>query len=261
MSQRDRLYRTRAVVLRRQDYGDADRVLTVYTPHAGKQQFIAKGIRKTTSRKAGHLELFTHAALLVSQARTWDIITEAVTVESFANLRKDLAAIAYASYMGELVDAFSEADDDNQPLWELLLLALREVDAAAGRDDRHTMQTLLRWFELHLLSITGFEPQLFACLGCEQPLEPVVNFISFQAGGILCPRCAPQQPDAEPIEADVLKVLRFIQSRDWDVVRNLAVRPPVMKAVESILYRYLAAILERNLKSTGFLRLLQSLEP
>jgi hypothetical protein len=86
-AKRHRSYRTHAVVLRRRDYADADRVVTVFTPGMGKQSLIAKGARKTTSRKAGHLELFTHANLQVAEARTWDIITEATTVEPFRHLR------------------------------------------------------------------------------------------------------------------------------------------------------------------------------
>ncbi|MCB0115895.1 MAG: recombination protein O N-terminal domain-containing protein, partial [Caldilineaceae bacterium] len=71
MAERSRVNRMQGVVLRRRDQGEADRVLTVFTPDQGKRDLIAKGIRKTTSRKAGHLELFTHVSMLVAQARTW----------------------------------------------------------------------------------------------------------------------------------------------------------------------------------------------
>ena len=80
-------------MLRRRDYGDADRVLTVYTPSHGKHELIAHGVRKTTSRKAGHLEIFSHASLVIAEGRTWDIITEASTVESYRHLRQDLDQI------------------------------------------------------------------------------------------------------------------------------------------------------------------------
>ena len=127
MNTRQRLYRTHAVVLRRRDYGDADRILTIFTPSLGKLEVIAKGIRKTTSRKAGHLELFTHTSLLLAQARTWDIISEAVTVESYRKIRNDLEKISRASYVCELVDCFTRADDENEPLWDLMLLVLPRV--------------------------------------------------------------------------------------------------------------------------------------
>ncbi len=254
MSERQRLYRTHAVVLRRRDYRDADRILVVFTPNYGKLELIAKGVRKTTSRKAGHLELFAHTSLLVAQARTWDIITEAVGVESFSALRQDLDKISQASYLCELIDAFTESGDDNLPMWDLLLIALAELDAAAPEQDP---ELLLHWFELHLLSLAGFQPQLFQCLTCDSELEPVTNFISLAEGGVLCPACTQGRQDVEAIEVDVLKVLRFLQSRPWAVVQKVSVRTHIMHRVDNLLYRYLLTVLERQLRSADFLRRLR----
>ncbi|MEZ4834922.1 MAG: DNA repair protein RecO [Caldilineaceae bacterium] len=249
MAERSRVNRMQGVVLRRRDQGEADRVLTVFTPDQGKRDLIAKGIRKTTSRKAGHLELFTHVSMLVAQARTWDIVTEATAVESFRHLREDLDSISRAAYVAELVDVFGEASDDSRNLWDLLLLALRELDEAEADPS-----LLLRWFELHLLSLAGFQPELFNCLGCGKPLEPVDNFLSLHAGGIYCPTCAENLSGVELISADVLKVLRHLQRSNWGAVRNLQVRSSNLQAAESILYRYLVTVLERQLKSADFVR-------
>jgi len=259
MSHRERIYRTHVVVLGRRDYNDADRILTVFTPALGKLELIGKGIRKTTSRKAGHLELFTHASLLVAQARTWDIVTEAVTIESFRHLREDLDAIGRASYAGELVNSFTEADDDSLPVWELLLFILRQLDEQSHTTAPYDGQLLLRWFELHLLAVTGFQPQLFHCLACEEPLTPTINFLSLSEGGVYCPNCGKGQHDVEPLEPDTLKILRFLQSRDWPEVRALVVRPLLLLRVENILYRYLLTVLERQPKSAEFLRRLQGM--
>lgn len=256
MADRSRTYRTQAVILRRRDYNDADRILTVFTPHSGKQQLIAKGIRKTTSRKAGHLELFSHASLLVAQARTWDIITEATTVESFRHFRQDLDRIGQVSYVCELVDSFAEADDEIQPLWDLLLLVLRQLDANQGNP-----WLLLRWFELHLLSLVGFQPQLFYCLSCGDELQAVTNYLSLREGGVFCPRCGEGRAASEPIEPDVLKILRHLQRSPWSAVHHLQVRSQLMPPVENVLYRYLLTVLERQLRSPDFLRRIRSVRP
>ena len=260
MSDRQRVYRTHAVVLRRRDHQDADRVLVVFTPGMGKQELMAKGVRKTTSRKAGHLEIFTHTALMVAHARTWDIITEAQTVESFRHLRQDLDGIGRASYICELVDAFSESSDENQPLWELTLLALRELDQISQASLGVDPQVLLRWFELHLLSLSGFQPQLFTCLGCDREISPVVNYLSLAEGGIFCPDCGHTQPAVEAIEPEVLKILRHLQRSPWPEVRRLSVRPPLLRRAENILNRYILTVLERQLRSTEFLHRLQSMQ-
>ncbi|MBW7881184.1 MAG: DNA repair protein RecO [Caldilineaceae bacterium] len=261
MTTRERVRTTHALILRRRDVHDADRLLTVLTPRDGKQELLAKGARKTMSRKAGHLELFTHAALVVAQGRTWDIVTEAQTIESFRHLRQELHAIGAASYVCELVDCFSESDDDNQPVWDLALAVLRELDAAAQQPAETVPPNLLRWFDLQLLSLAGFQPQLFACVACETALEPALNFVSLAAGGVFCPRCAAHRDDVEPLDADTLKVLRFMQSHPWPEVSRVNVRPPILRRVESLLQRYLIIVLERHLKSADFLRRLQHLAP
>jgi DNA repair protein RecO (recombination protein O) len=256
MADRSHTYRTRAVILRRRNQGDADRILTVFTPALGKRMLIAKGVRKTSSRQAGHLELFSHASLLVAKARTWDIITESVTVESFLGLRTDLDGISRAAYLCELVDAFSAEDDENQPLWELFLLSLRELNdqSNGGKGD-----LLLRWFELHLLSLMGFQPQFFQCLGCENDLQSVTNYLHLHAGGVYCPGCGQALPDAEPIMPDVLKVLRHLSRTPWPEIRGLQLRQSTQRALESILHRYLVYVLERRLKSADFLNRLRLL--
>ncbi len=277
MSKSERVYRTTAFVLSRRDHGEADRILTLFTPSSGKQEWIAKGIRKTTSRKAGHLELFTHASLLVAKARTWDIITEATTVESFRHLRGNLEAIAHASYLCELVSCFTEAEDENQPLWDLLLLSMRTLDEYARQSgasraeeqvngptsDELTAKLALhmRWFELQLLTISGFQPQLFTCLQCTAPVTPVTNFLSLENGGIFCPRCAEGQTDVEPIDANVLKILRHLQRNHWADLQATQVRPFLLLAAENLLHRYLLTVLEHQLKSVQFLRKLQNSLP
>ncbi len=108
---RQRLYRTDAIVLKRRDYGEADRLLTVFTPNHGKLVLLGKGVRKTQSRKAGHVELFTHSTLLVAKGRTWDLVTQAETVEPFLPLRESLLRTSYGYYVAELLDGFTQEND------------------------------------------------------------------------------------------------------------------------------------------------------
>lgn len=261
MSTRERIRSTHALVLRRRDVNDADRVLTLFTPGEGKVELLAKGVRKTTSRKAGHLEPFAHVQLVVAQARTWGIITEATTVESFRHLRADLDAIGRAHYVCELVDCFAEPGDDNRPLWDLALLALRELDAAARAGVAGRASNLLAWFDLNLLTLTGFQPEFFRCLGCGSEIGPVLNFLSLGEGGVFCPRCGPQRVDVEPIGVDTLKVLRYLQSHSWSEASRLQLRPAVHRTVDNVLYRCLVSILERHVRSTDFLRRLEQMRP
>src|SRR5690606_10181761 len=130
---------------------------------------------------------------------------------------------------------------ENLPLWDLVILGLRALNDDWGPCNG---PMLLRWFVLHLLSLTGFQPQFFHCIACETPLEPVLNRLDLAAGGVICPNCAPNLDTAETIEPDVLKVLRYLQSNDWEAGARLALRPAVAGRIDNILHRYLLHVLE-----------------
>src|SRR5512139_1011217 len=152
---RQRVYRTEAIVLRRSDFGEADRLLTVLTPERGKLRLIAKGARKPTSRKSGHVELFSYGRYLVAVGHDLDIITQAETIEPFVPLHEDLLRATYAYYIAELADAFTADRDENRPLFDLLKDVLAWLATA---DD---LALVARYYELHLLGLAGFQPQLF----------------------------------------------------------------------------------------------------
>jgi DNA repair protein RecO (recombination protein O) len=247
----ERLYRIDAVILRRADFGEADRLLTVFTPERGKLRVLAKGVRKTTSRKAGHVELFMLTDMLVAQGRTWDIISQAEIIEPYRDLRESLDKTGHAYYLAELVDRFTEEHDANAPLFQLLTLALAHISHS---DDPFVA---LRYFELHLLSLTGFQPQLHFCVACGEALEPVTNFFHFVDGGALCPRHGEARPTAEPLPLPILKVLRYLQTEPWEKVAHLQITPATRQHVETLLFNYITFLLERRLKSAEFLRQLK----
>ncbi|MCB0166614.1 MAG: DNA repair protein RecO [Anaerolineae bacterium] len=252
MSSNERLYRTDAIILRRTDFGEADRLLTVFTPERGKLRLLAKGARKITSRKAGHIELFTLSNLFVATGRTWDIISQAEIVEAYRGLREDLAKTGHAYYLAELVDRFTEEHDPHQPLYELLALALAHLSLS---EDPFLV---LRYFEMRLLSLTGFQPQLHFCVASQEPIQPVENnYFHFVDGGVLSPEYGEKRPNAEIIPLAVLKVLRFLQTEPWENVAKLQLTPATRQQVERLLMGYITFTLERQLKSVDFLRKIQ----
>lgn len=258
---RERLYRVQALVLRRTDHGEADRLLTLFTPERGKIRANAKGARKPSSRKSGHVELFTHVDLMLAKGQQIDVVTQAETIDSFIALRDNLDRVSYAYYLVELVDKFSEEETENRPVFDLLLHALGWLG-----DEATNAEVLARFFELRLLQYVGYRPQLFSCVNCGKVIEPVENYFSAEAGGILDPDCVSTQRekiagharDAQTISLNALKVLRYLQTREWETVRVLKLSADVLTEVELLLQRYIVHHLERNLKSIEFVRELKS---
>ena len=276
---RERLYRVEAIVLKRTDHGEADRLLTLFSPDLGKLRAIAKGARKPSSRKSGHVELFTHTHLLLAKGRQLDVVTQADTLDAFISLRDNLERVGYAYYLAELVDRFSEEGDaasrgetrpalksslprddaaeENRAVFDLLLHSL----AALG-DAMSNPELLARFFELRLLQYVGYRPQLFNCIHCGKAIEPIENYFSAEAGGVLDPDCVQTQReqiagrayDAQPISLNALKIMRYLQTREWETVRGLRLNAEAMSEVEMLMLRYITYHLERNLKSVEFLR-------
>lgn len=257
---RDRLYRLEAVIVKRTDFGEADRILTLITPDQGKMRAIAKGARKPSSRKSGHIELFTHCTLLVAKGRNLDIVTQADTLNVFLPLRANLERLGYAYYVAELADKFSDEGSENRPLFDLLLHTLRWLG-----DDDSDPALLSRYFEMRLLNAVGYRPQLYSCVHCGVGIEPMENFFSAEAGGILDPICVQSERDKiteggrdiRPISLNALKVLRYLQTREFETVRTIRLGEGVRSEVEELMHHYIAHHLERNLKSVEFLHLLR----
>lgn len=245
-----RVYKTEAIVLKHTKLGEADHILTLYTPYLGKIRAVAKGARRPGSRLGGHVELLTHTSLLVAKGQNLDIITQAQTIESFLPLREDLWRIGCGLYAAELVEQFTPDHQENQPLFHLLHSVLDLIGAAptaAGGG------LVLRAFELHLFGHLGYRPQLRECLGCRRPLELGQHSFSASAGGTLCPPCAEAEPMVRPLSPAALKVLRFLQDNPLSAALRLRAPAALMADLEATLREYITYLLEREPRSAAFL--------
>lgn len=253
---RERLYRTEAIILRRADMGEADRLLTIFTPGQGKLRVVAKGVRKPRSRKSGHVELFMRVELLIAKGRSLDIVSQAETVEAYPALREDLVRSTYAHYCAELLDRFTADEQEHGELYDLLAVTLARLC------DASEPALAARYYELQVLTLAGYQPRLFGCARCGRKLVPVVSetppyAFDAELGGALCPDCAAQRPQAAPLSLAALKVLRHAARTDYVTFAALCLRPLLHREVEQVMQHYITYILERNLKSVEFLRTLR----
>src|SRR6266566_1185318 len=126
-----RSYSTEGIILKHTDLGEADRILTLFTPHKGKVRVVAKGVRRPISKKTGHLELLCRSQLHVALGRNLDIVTQAQSIENFSHLRTDLWHMTCGFYLAELIERFIEEHTQHANLYHLLLETLRYLDADA----------------------------------------------------------------------------------------------------------------------------------
>ena len=244
-----RSLRVDAVVLRHSDYGEADRLLTLYTRQRGKMRVIAKGARKIASRKAGHIEPFTHVKLQLAAAREMFILTQADTIDAYLPLRDDLILTSHAAYVLELLDRFTYEDEtENATIFRLLTETLSRLASNAD------VWLVLRFYEMRLLDQLGFRPQLFECVNCGRAIQPEDQFFSFGAGGVICPRCGQGLKHLHPISVEALKYLRHFQRSSYAEASRARPDADVQHETESLMQGYFTYLLERELNTPVFLK-------
>jgi DNA repair protein RecO (recombination protein O) len=261
-------YSIEALILKRSDLGEADRILTLFTPGKGKFHAIAKGIRRPISKKAGHLELLSRSQLQLALGRNLDIVTQAEVRENFLDLRSDLWHMTCGLYLAELVDRFIEDNTQHPAVYSLLLEMLRSLEAnalelqasrnkgaAPTGQERVRTNLLLRYFEIHLLANTGYEPAFRKCAHCAGELRPEENGFSPSLGGALCPQCSRYW--TRPLSMNALKVLRLLQRSSWKEVPHLRLDNAIQLEIEAVMHDLLRFHLERDLKAWSFLEMLR----
>ena len=251
---RDRLYTTEAIILRRSDVGEADRLLTIYTLREGKIAVSARGVRKTTSKLAGHLELFIHTHMQLARGRTFDVVTESRVIDHFVTLRNDLDRISLACYVAELLDQMTPEQTEQPAVFMLLRDTLTAIDTI---DDAVRHDIVLRFYELHMLILAGYRPHLFFCAGCEQELTPQANRFNPVNGGVLCANCATHIKGSLALELPVFKFLRFLARGTIIDALDLHVSAQLVRDAGIITKTALRQVLERELKSVVLLNQLR----
>lgn len=251
MPKAPRVYKSPAIILRQRRLGDVDKIVTLYTASYGKLDAVAKGVRRTRSKLAGHVEPLNHGSFLLAHGRNLDIVTQAQTIETFQPLREELERLSRGLYVAELVDRFTEEREQSFPLYRLLLDTLRRL---SQRDD---LDTVVRYFEMSLLTLVGYRPELGECVSCRARLEPVTNYWSVASGGAMCARCVPPDVPVRPLSVNALKVLRVLQSGSFSEAARVKVSPDLSREIEGHLREYTRYVLERDVRSAAFIEVVR----
>ncbi len=242
--------------MKRLDFGEADRLITVFTKNKGKITALAKGIRRIESRRAGNVELLNRSKLFFAQSKSLPILTEAEAVETYSNLKKDLKKVGNAYHIAELVDKFFHDGQENFKVFELLAETLSFLDKAEDKK----VENLVRAFELKILTLAGYSPQVDHCVKCGKSLEPSNNLFSPEAGGVLHPKCAQNFTLSKEISVEVIKLARYMQSQNIKDSAKVNIPTAVMEKFEALTKFYLEFILERQLYSADFVESVKNLK-
>ncbi|MBI9048714.1 MAG: DNA repair protein RecO [Anaerolineaceae bacterium] len=247
-----RSLKVEAVILQHSDWGEADRLLRIFSREQGKLKIVAKGVRRIRSRKAGHLEPITRVSLLLARGTGMWIVTQAETIHPHLALRADLLLTGYACYLTELVDRFTIEEEGNYALYQLFTQSLERLESSADP------YLVVRFFEIHLLDLLGYRPELLNCVSCREPIQPQNQFFSYLQGGVICPKCIGRAVDAQPVSMSALKYMRHMQRSQFEKLNGVYIPNEIRDALEQLLTRYINFLLERQVNSSSFIRMVRN---
>ncbi len=245
-------YQADAIVLRRLDYGEADRILTLLTREYGKLAAIAKGARRSKGGMASSLDLFARSRLMLAKGHNLDVVAQVERRGSVRNIVGDLQRTAYACLVAEVVDKVLEDRHPVDDVFDLVVGTLEQLNVP-----ERSPRADAAWFLMRILDLLGYQPQLYSCPGCGQALPEAGAWFSPLLGGVLCARCGAHDHGGSPLSVNGLKVLRVMAADDAALYDRLRLPAELLQEIEQALEAQLEYHLDRHLKSLDFIRSLR----
>ena len=187
---------SQAIVLRTFDYGESDRIVSLYTKDFGRLRMIAKGAKRSHKRFGSGLELFTHIQAFFADRENRGLarLERCQIITAFQQIAEDIRRAVFGAYMLELVDTLTPEREQHEEIFSLLLFFIPLLMSSSFRED------LLRVFELRLFSLLGYQPRFLHCVVCGENFTGAQHYtFSVQRGGIVCSRCQELVADLLPL--------------------------------------------------------------
>jgi DNA repair protein RecO (recombination protein O) len=247
---RDRNYRVKAIVIGRSDFGESDRVYTLFSLERGKIRAVAKGVRRPKSRLQSGLDFFCTSSLYISKGRGLDIITSATIVSRPFAEGHSLDSIGYVSHLAEMTSRMMAEDQESESVYDLLSGAISAIDLGIDPD------VVIRSFELGLLKHNGYNIDLYHCTTCGKSLQETSNLLSPVTGGFVCEDCRSPLMGGRVLSVNAQKFLRVVDRQGIQAAQQLRLPFEVVAELDVAMRDFLKFVIERDPAS---LRVLQEL--
>lgn len=246
------MQKSEGIVIRTMDYGETNKIVTLFTRDSGKIALFARGAKKTRSRLSSVTQLFTYGQFFFFLGKGMGTLRQGESIETFRGLQSDLFRTAYASYIAELLDKLSEDRSPNPFLFELLFQTLHYMD------EELDPEVLTFIFETKMLDVAGIRPKLDGCMNCKRTQGPFV--FSVREGGLLCGQCKTIDPHFYRLSETALKLLRLFLHIHLKRLGKVSLKPETKREIKTVLSAYYEEYSGLKLKSKRFLDQLEKME-
>jgi DNA repair protein RecO (recombination protein O) len=235
-------YRTKGFILNKRDLSEADQIFTIFTEDFGRLEILGKAIRKIKSKLKSGMHLFTQSYIEFVQGKTYKILTDAITIKSFSDIKTDLKRLKVAFEISEVFKSLVKGQEKDERIWNLFKKVLQELDESTLSDKDCWL--IYHYFLWNFYSILGYQPELNACSVCQKKLEPSSLYFNPKEGGVICSRCFKKTDKAKEISPNVVKILRLMLSKDIDFLKKLKIEKGHQKAITKISKDYSSFVKE-----------------
>ena len=243
------VFKTKAIVIRSTPYGESDRIVTFFSEDFGKIKGIAKGARRSRKRFQNALSLFSFVRLLFFDKEGMGLVrVEGCDIlNSFPKIRDHLRKIFYGEYFLELVNEMSGEREANREAFNLLTSSLSDLEVREPQEER------LRTFEIRMLSLFGYRPNLRRCDLCKKDVEDFQGapsvFFSLEKGALVCKNCSGTWKDLLPLSVGTARLIERISQADLEKMQRLKFTSQALLESRVLLPRFIAYQLGKELRS------------
>jgi len=229
-------YRTQGIIFEKIDRKEADQLFTIYTKDFGRLEILGKGIRKIKSKLRSGIELFYLSEIEFIQGKNYKTLTDAILIEKFPHLRKDLRKLRIAYKISEgLVKLVREQEEDKK-IWQLLNEIFEKLDKEKFENGK--LEIIYYYFFWNLLCLLGYQPELYHCAICQKRLKPEKLFFSSKEGGVICNFCKKNIKSIREISPETIKVLRILIEKNWRLLEKLKIEKKFLQFLNIITNDY-----------------------
>ncbi|GGH84998.1 DNA repair protein RecO (recombination protein O) [Pullulanibacillus pueri] len=245
------LNKSEGIVIHTTDYGETNRIVTLYTKEYGKIGVMARGAKKPRSKLSAGTQFLTYGHYLFNKGRGLGTLHQADPLDAFRYIKADIVPMAYASYIVDVIHKLSEKDTNNPFLYDWVFQILKAMDG--GQDP----QVLTFIYEIKLLPLLGIEAEVDCCVHCGRP-DSLSGF-SVEQGGVLCQNCIINDPRAIPLTSIAVKLLRMFKHIDFHRIGKIELKKETRAQIKSVINAYYDAYSGLNLKTKRFIEQIENL--
>ncbi len=247
------LLKTRGVVVKTINLGEADKIITLLSEKFGKIQAVAKGARRTRSRFIAGTQLFCYGDFLLYKGKTWHYVNQADIINSFYKIRNDLEVLSGSTYIVQLIAEVAQPEQPSEALFDLAVEALRTMSEGEG-----DTQLVIRAVELKIMDIAGFRPVLSRCVNCGKAQR--LHWFSPSSGGVLCNDCRKTDVCCYNISPATLEFMKTLINWNLTRVRCIKINNKILKELESIMRAFIGIHIDKSFSTVRFMDNIRKLE-